>query len=307
MGGRPTSGRPVAEAPAVRPSPAGDAGLYGPDSEAWRLNREATLLLGAGPRALLLQVAHPLVAEGVAQHSEFRHDPWRRLQNTLKSYLAIVYGPTGRARREIQRLNALHRAIVGTVEDPGARLRFGTAYSARDPDLSLWVHATLVDSTMAVYDGWIEPLDRGRRTRYYAETLPIGRAFGIPSERLPADIDAFEAYVVSMLATSGPVHPTATSRMIADAILHPPLGPVLPPLAWVPPPMYAWLFLPALALLPASVRAEYGFRWRPLEEALAGWLTFGYRSWRPLVPRSLRTMPQALGADRRVRLGHPGS
>ena len=110
-----------------------DAGLFGQGSEAWRLNREAMLLLGAGPRALLLQIAHPAVAAGVAEHSDFRADPWRRLAATLRSYLTIVYGTTAVARAEIRRLNALHRAVVG----PG--------YSARDPELALWVHATLID------------------------------------------------------------------------------------------------------------------------------------------------------------------
>src|SRR5215471_16837379 len=88
-------------------------GLYGPGSEAWVLNREAMLLLGAGPRALLLQLAHPSVAAGVADHSDFRTDPWRRLQGTLDSYLRIVYGTATAARAEIRRLNELHRAITG--------------------------------------------------------------------------------------------------------------------------------------------------------------------------------------------------
>ena len=102
----------------------GIGGLYGPTSEAWRLNREAMLLLGAGPRALLLQLAHPLVAAGVADHSDFRADPWRRLRATLRSYLAIVYGTTKEARAEIRRLNELHRAIEGDgyrARDPGRR------------------------------------------------------------------------------------------------------------------------------------------------------------------------------------------
>src|SRR5829696_1023526 len=135
------------EEPAASPDRSDAAGLYGPDSEAWRLSREAALLLLAGPRALLLQVAHPLVAEGVDQHSNFRADPWRRLTATLDSYLAIVYGTTTRARREIRRLNGLHRGITGPVRDPVARGRHGPTYRARDPELSLWVHATLIDST----------------------------------------------------------------------------------------------------------------------------------------------------------------
>jgi uncharacterized protein (DUF2236 family) len=129
-------------------------GLYGPGSEAWALNREAMLLLGAGPRALLLQLAHPQVAAGVADHSDFRADPWARLRGTLRSYLAIVYGTRTAARDEIRRLNALHRTITGPT------------YHARDPDLSLWVHATLVDSTIVSADAWLEPLSRQRRKRY---------------------------------------------------------------------------------------------------------------------------------------------
>lgn len=267
------------------------AGLYGPASEAWRLNREAMLLLGAGPRALLLQIAHPQVASGVAEHSDFRTDPWRRLQATLRSYLTIVYGTARAARAEIRRLNGLHRSIRGR------------GYAARDPELSLWVHATLVDTTIVAADAWLEPLPRDRRARYYAETVPIGRAFGVPADRLPADIDAFDAYVAGMLAPDGPVHPTAVARDLADAVLHPPLGPVLPAFGWVPPAAYSWTLWPSIGLLPSSVRAEYGLRWGPLEEAVSGWLVAGWRLWRPLLPAAFRQMPQALAADRRVVLG----
>ncbi len=264
-------------------------GLYGPESEAWRLNREAMLLLGAGPRALLLQLAHPLVAAGVEEHSDFRSDPWRRLQGTLRSYLTIVYGTTTSARAEIRRLNNLHRSIAGT------------GYTARDPDLSLWVHATLVDTTMAAYDAWIAPLSGDQRARYYAETLPIGRAFGVPGDRLPADVDAFDAYVAAMLAPTGPIRVSAVARDLADAVLHPPLGPVLSAAGWVPPRAYAWTLWPAIGLLPQSVRTDYGLRWGPLERAVSGWLLTAWRAWRPLLPESFRQMPRALAADRRLR------
>src|SRR4051794_19703938 len=172
-------------------------GLYGPGSEAWALNRESMLLLGAGPRALLLQLAHPDVAAGVADHSDFRADPWRRLDSTLRSYLTIVYGTGTAARAEIRRLNELHRTITGPT------------YRARDPELALWVHATLVDSTIVVADRWLAPLTRDRRARYYEETLPIGRAFGIPAALLPPDVAAFEAYLARSIGSAGPVHPGA--------------------------------------------------------------------------------------------------
>ena len=262
-------------------------GLYGPGSEAWALNREAMLLLGAGPRALLLQLAHPQVAAGVADHSDFRTDPWARLRATLRSYLAIVYGTRSAARAEIRRLNALHRTITGPT------------YQARDPELSLWVHATLVDSTIVTADAWLEPISRARRERYYAETLPIGRAFGIPADLLPADLAAFEAYLERMLAPDGAVRVGPLARELADVVLHPPLGPVVPALAAMPPVAYAWTLWPAVGLLPPSIRDAYGFRWSPLERAVSGWLVSGWRAWRPWLPPGFRQMPQALAADRR--------
>ena len=293
-----------------------DGGFYGPGSEAWRLNREAMLLLGAGPRALLLQIAHPLVAAGVAQHSQFREDPWARLSGTLRSYLRIVYGSAPAARDEIRRLHELHRGIRGDVADPEARQRHGRRYSALDPALSLWVHATLVDSTLAAYDAWIEPLSHDERARYYEETLPVGRAFGIPASLLPPDIDAFDDYVTAMLGPDGPVRVGDEARELADAILHPPLGaavvaagPLLaraaPLVNAIPARAYGWLFWPSIGLLPAQVRDGYALPWGFRQRAVAGWLVAAWQAWRPMLPPSFRQMPQAIRADRRVGAGTP--
>jgi len=276
---------------AAHPGSGADPGLYGPASEAWRLNREAMLLLGAGPRALLLQLAHPSVAAGVADHSDFRTDPWRRLAGTLRSYLTIVYGTTAAARAEIRRLNTLHRDITG----PG--------YAARDPELSLWVHATLVDSTIAAADAWLEPLPVERRAAFYSETRPIGRAFGVPDGLLPADLEAFEGYVATMLGPGGAVRVSAVARELAGVVLRPPLAPLLPTvpiLRVVPPAMYSWAMWPSIGLLPASVREDYGLRWGAGERLVSAWLVAGWRAWRPLLPASFRQMPKALMADRRM-------
>jgi len=267
-------------------------GLYGPDSEAWALSRESMLLLGAGPRALLLQIAHPAVAAGVDEHSDFRSDPWSRLAATLTSYLRIVYGSTPIARAEIRRLNALHTSVVGA------------GYNARDPELSLWVHATLVDSTLVANERWIAPLTAERRERAYQETRPVGRAFGVPDGLLPPDLAAFEAYVASMLAPDGPVHPGALACDLATVVLHPPLAPLLPVaaplLARIPPEAYSWTLWPSIGLLPPAVREAYGLPWGPGQRAVAAWLVAGWRAWRPLLPASWRQMPQALAADARV-------
>jgi uncharacterized protein (DUF2236 family) len=308
VGGRPTAQRPLTP----------DPGLYGPGSEAWRLNREAALLLGAGPRALLLQIAHPLVAEGVDQHSDFRADPWSRLAGTLRSYLTIVYGTTAEARGEIRRLNGLHRSVAGPVRDPGAAASLGESYQARDPQLSLWVHATLVDSTLATVDAWLEPLSHERRARFYAETLRVGRLFGVSEAVLPPDIDAFDAYVATMLGPRGPVHPTAVAHELAEVILHPPLAPAVStggvgrrlgaaarPIAQaldlLPAGAATWTLIPSVGLLPPALRAEYGLRWGPAERAIDAWLVTAWRLGRPLFPTAMRWFPKALAADARMR------
>jgi uncharacterized protein (DUF2236 family) len=291
-----------------------DGGFYGPASEAWRLNREAMLLLGAGPRALLLQIAHRLVAAGVAEHSDFRADPWVRLSGTLRSYLRIVYGTADAARGEIRRLNELHRGVRGNVLEPDARQRHGSRYSALDPTLALWVHATLVDSTIAAYDAWIEPLPREQRARYYEETLPVGRAFGIPASLLPPDLDAFEDYLAGMLAPGGDVQVGDVARELAGSILHPPLGPAAAAAGWpvarlapmldaIPSRAYAWLFWPSIGLLPPAIRDGYGLPWGIRQRAVATWLVATWQAWRPVLPASFRHMPQALRADRRVGAG----
>lgn len=311
MDRRPSPGRPLTD-------PA--AGLFGPGSLTWRLDREAFLLLGAGPRALLLQIAHPAVAAGVADHSTFRTDPWARLAGTLSSYLRIVYGTTTEARAEIRRLNLMHRTVRGTREDGGA-------YDAADPALRLWVHAALIDSTLAAADAWLGPLGTSARARLYDESIPVGRAFGIPATLLPADVATFDAYVAAMLGPGGPVRPGPLARDLAVAVLHPPPGPAIRTLVAaasgvltapavravsaagnrLPAAAVAWLLWPAIGLLPAGIRAEYGLRWGPLERAVAGWLVASWRGWNAVLPAWFRQMPQAKAADRRVRVARPGA
>jgi uncharacterized protein (DUF2236 family) len=203
-----------------------------------------------------------------------------------------VYGSEPTARAEIRRLNRLHAGIVGA------------GYRARDPDLSLWVHATLVDSTLVANERWIERPTPERRERAYQETRPIGRAFGVPDAMLPADLAAFDAYVERMLGLDGPVHPGPLARDLAQVILHPPLAPVLPSLApilsRIPPSIYSWTLWPSVGLLPDATRDEYGLTWGRRERAMSSWLVAGWRAWRPLIPPAWRQMPKARAADARV-------
>ncbi len=305
MDRRTTTGRPLTDP---------GAGLFGPGSLTWRLDREAFLLLGVGPRALLLQIAHPAVAAGVADHSTFRDDPWARLAGTLRSYLRIVYGSMSEARSEVRRLNVLHRTVRGRRED-------GVPYDAADPELRLWVHATLVDSGLVAAETWLGPLGPAERARYYEESIPVGRAFGIPARLLPPDIAAFDAYVASMLDPGGPVQPSPVARELAAVILHPRPGPAIrtmtaaaggllpaPALGAItaagdrlPAVAVAWVLWPSIGLLPARLRVAYDLPWGPIERSVAAWLVASWRGWNAVLPRAIRHMPQARAADRRLR------
>jgi uncharacterized protein (DUF2236 family) len=121
----------------------GDVGLFGPGTVTWRVNREGVLLVGGGA-ALILQAAHPLVAAGVAEHSNYRQDPWGRLTHTLDLTAKVVFGDMRTAEEAARRVRAGHERVRGVTAEDGGRYSRGTAYHANDPELLIWVHATLV-------------------------------------------------------------------------------------------------------------------------------------------------------------------
>ena len=274
---------------ARRPDPV--LGFYGPRSMMWRINREA-VLLGAGPAALLLQVAHPLVAEGVAQHSSFEQDPWRRLHGTIRTTMALVFGDGIAAERAIKRLNRVHAGVRGDVLDAEAR-RVAWAYRALDPELLLWVQATLIVTSVAAYQRWVAPLSAEERDRFWQEARAVGGRLGIPLSLSPADWPALDAYWRRMLADDGPIHATPTARRLSRLIVR-------PPIPFVPGPLVDLAALPGLALVPQRLRAEFGIAWSPPKAALANVLGSAVRAWTVVVPRGLRSMPQAVAADRRA-------
>ena len=275
----------------VRPDPV--LGFYGPDSMMWRINREA-VLLGAGPAALLLQVAHPHVAEGVAHHSTFEEDPFRRLHGTIQTTLGMVFGDARGAERAVRRLNTIHRDVRGEAVDPEARRVAGASYRAMDPDLLLWVQATLIVTSIQAYRRWVGPLTDGELERFWQEARSVGVRLGIGLDRSPRTWPDLLGYWDRMLAPDGPIQVTPTARRLARTIVRPPL-----PL--VPGPLVDLLAMPGLALLPPRLRDGYGIAWGPGRAGAAALLGRLVRLWVRLVPSGARAMPHARAADARVR------
>jgi uncharacterized protein (DUF2236 family) len=258
----------------------------------WRVNREA-VLLGAGPAALLLQIAHPHVAEGVAHHSDFPADPWRRLRRTLRTTLAMIFGDGLTAERAVRRLNGVHATVRGEATDPEARALAGPTYRAMDPELLLWVQVTLVWTSVQAYERWVGPLDAADREELWAEAREVGQRLGIPLEASPADWPGLEAYWDRMTAPDGPIVITPTARRLAATIVR-------PPILGLPAPVIDLLATPGLALLPERIRSAYGIPWGPVRATMARIADASLRRWVGLMPIGWRSMPQARSAERRV-------
>ena len=216
-----------------------------------------TPFLGGGT-AVLLQVAHPLVAAGVVEHSDFHRDLWLRLVRTLRALYLIVYGTKAEAEQAGAIVRAVHAHVQGVTREPLGRFPAGTPYSATTPELMLWVHATLVQASLSAYQRFAQRLTPPEEESYYGQMALVARLFGTPATVIPSTLSEFREYFRAEVE-DGDLDVTPPAREIASVILDAPL----------PAPMR--LLAPAhrlatAALLPAKLRNAYGLRWSPLHE-----------------------------------------
>jgi uncharacterized protein (DUF2236 family) len=252
----------------------------GPGSMTWTINREAIVVAGWG-RAILLQLAHPAVAAGVDAHSSFRgtfRAGIRRMHATIGAMLAIAFGDTEQMITAAAGINTIHDRVRGPIASGGS-------YSAHDPELQRWVHATLLESIPLTYELLIGPLTPAERDRYCAEAAIMEPLLGIPSGLLPRDSAALDTYINGMLS-GGSLNVTSTSRALARAVLYPPRWRA----AW---PAFRPVQLLTIGTLPSEIRAAYGFEWHARDaRALARWSRL-LRATRTALPRWAREWPVA--------------
>jgi uncharacterized protein (DUF2236 family) len=168
----------------------GDPGLAGgPGSVSWEIHGDLASVAAAGTAAILMEVLHPSVMAGVAEHSAYRADPLRRARNTLGYVLRTTFGSTPAATRVIEHVKRVHAGVNGTRPD-------GVAYRALDPVLIAWVHTCIPWAVMTAYDRYRRPLRVEEKNRYLAEQAVIGRMGG--ADRVPETVDELAAYVESM-------------------------------------------------------------------------------------------------------------
>ena len=244
-------------------------GLYAEDSIARRVNRENVLLLGGG-RALLMQLAHPKVAAGVEEHSDFRVRPMYRLRRTVRLTMAIIFGDRETALAAARSVNQTHARVAGD------------GYRALDPDLLLWVHATLVDTALVTYETFVGPLAAAEREDFYQEMKLLGEVLGVPRSVFPSSLGDFAAYLEDWIANE--LRVGALARDLAKLVVRPRLL-RLPGAVFMP-----WE-VATTGLLPPALREQYGLPWTAAQQRIYRLGVTAVRSVVAVTPPVLRVWP----------------
>lgn len=257
------------------------------DTVSRRINAERLMLLGWS-RAILLQLAHPLVAAGVAGHSTFRAGRLSaalRLHHTVRAMLALTFGDARARAAALEGIRAIHRRVHGRLPHDAGRFPAGTPYSAEDPDLVLWVHATLLDSMPLIYEHAVAPLTAGERDAYCAEAAAVALDLGARDAEVPRTWLALRRYLDRMHA-SGAIDVSPQARDLASAVLAPPFARLIAPAAWMNR-------LVTAGLLPERVRQQYGFAWSGTRDRTLRRVMATLRGARRVMPPAIALWPEA--------------
>lgn len=266
-------------------APEPEPGVFGPGSVTWTVMREPMLLLGA-TRALLMQVAHPLVAQGALDHSDFTTDPVGRFQRTVAWVTSVVFGTRQEAAAATREVHRLHRKVAGELPSSHSTAAWsaGAEYKAQDRNLVLWVHASLVDSMLLTHDQMIGGLTTRQRDRFVAEWDAVARLMGLAPGSTWRSVAEMRDWIDGQI-NSGVALPGAGSRRVSDVILVPKTG------IRGPKGLAELTAFITTGLLPDAIRRHYQIPWSRAHALAHRGLSLGLRTSKPLFPRELRVSP----------------
>jgi uncharacterized protein (DUF2236 family) len=265
-----------------------DHGLYGPQSVTWRVHADPSMAI-AGLRALFLQAVHPLAMSGVAQHSDFRGDPWGRLLRTADYINVTTFGTAREAQRAAARVRGLHRQRTGVEPESGQ------AYRVDDPELLRWVHCVEVESFLSTAARCGLRLSRDERDTYYAEQTAAAALVGLDPLCVPSSAAAMADYFDEMRPQ---LRVSAEARRAATFILWPPM-PSLVQLGTPARPAWIAVAAAAFAMLPRWARRLYRLPGLPMTDTAATAAGLAFRSGLLIVPERLRHSPSVKAAHTR--------
>jgi uncharacterized protein (DUF2236 family) len=264
-------------------------GFFGADSMVRRLHRER-LVLFSGVRALLMQACDPLAVVGFRRHSIIFDDPQARLLRTDERMSRIYFGSREEAEETGRVVQAMHRRVRGKTPAKYGPIAKGTPYDASDPELGLWVLATLADSALVYYERIFGALDPSERERYWSEYRQVGELFGLPPDSMPDTHAGLKRYVDGRLRDGSLWISDERREQAVQMILEPPYS------GWLRAavvPVTEAVRLTSTGLLPPEIRRLYRFGWDPGREALLRstllQLRLGTRFW----PDAVRLHPAA--------------
>ncbi|HEX6391953.1 MAG TPA: oxygenase MpaB family protein [Acidimicrobiales bacterium] len=252
------------------------------DSLVRRINNEPAVALLAG-RALVLQLAHPAVAHGVEDHSDFRTNPFKRLRGTAEAMFAIVNGSEALAAGVGGRIHRIHEHVVG----PG--------YEANRVENLMWVHATLVDSALLAYTTFVGALSAGDVEAFYQDSKLVSEPLGLPVEAHPPTVDDFRAYFDGMVNS---MEVDGVARDLVNFVLRPRLpGHLEVPLR----PILGLERLITYGTTPKRLRAEFGMVWDGRRQRVFDAWVLAIRTANRVQPAAIRSAPARLGGELLVR------
>lgn len=278
----------IEEVRAAVPRP--EVGLFGPGSATWRITRESVVFLGAG-RAALLQLAHPYVAHAIEQHSATMSDPIGRFNRTFQAVYGMIFGDLDTAVAAARRVRGVHDHVHGPIDEDAGRFPRGHRYHANAPDALMWVHATLMDTSVMAYEMGLGPLPAAEKAAYYEELKRMGALFGISGEVMPASWGDFEAYM-ARVTSSDELAVGRPAREVARFLFSPGNRAMKPAMEW-----YRLL---TAGMLPPRIREGYGFAFGPREQAQYEASVASIRKTWPRIPERLRRRPEYVEALSRL-------
>lgn len=258
-----------------------------------KVNAERVVLLGWGA-AILMQMAHPLVAAGIDEHSTALTSiatRLRRLRRTVDVMLALNFAPPAEAQRAAAGVNAIHRRVNGQLGMETGAHPAGAPYSAEDPALLKWVLATLMYALPRAYELFVGPLTAAEKVQFCHDGVAIAELLNLPAHDVPPTMEELQAYLDATVA-GGQAAVGETARRLARDLFWPPVPFVLRPLL-------AFARLPAIGLLPPDLRAAFGFRWERRHAVALRLMAVSIRLALPLLPARVRRWPAARDAARR--------
>ncbi len=257
-----------------------------------RVHRERAVAL-SGPRALLMQAAHPLAVFGLLAHTSALDEPYERLARTAETMNTIAFGSRAEAERLTRRVRAMHKRVSGRLSEPVGPYPAGTPYRADDPELLLWVLFTLLDSALVVYRKYVGALSRAQEAALWEDYKLIGGLFGLSREEMPDTLAELDAYRRRMLEGDELFVTDWARRRAREIVLS-------PPVPWQARALLETANFVTIALLPDTIRAQYGFSPLPpaaLRRALvSGGAQYVRRAVIPFLPDRLRLVPSARAA-----------